>query len=215
MVKEFDKEIKAKLPEGVWQEEPDYQHWVDEDTGLDCLIVRHPSSGHLCGYVGVPKDHSLFGIGYSDCSLPEARVPNAEEIAQYNIESMQFYTEHLKYTPEKALERADFLNKYWKERKRCSEEYCGHSPERIFKVHGGITYSRECHGKICHKTDNGDHVWWFGFDCAHAGDKTHFTKKSLEIESAFSDLHKTDVYRDVNYVMGECKSLAKQLKQYK
>jgi len=40
------------------------------------------------------------------------------------------------------------------------------------EVHGGLTYSDACHGHICHtpKPGEGDDVWWFGFDCAHAFD---------------------------------------------
>ena len=215
MVKEFDKEIKAQLPEGIWQDEPDYQYWVDKETGLDCLIVRQPNSGHLCGYVGVSKDHPLFGVNYSDCSLPEARVPNAEETADHILNMMHFNITKLKQTEEKAMESVNFLTEYWKKRKRCSEEYCSHTPESMFSVHGGLTYSDECNEKICHKTDNGDHVWWFGFDCAHSGDKSMFTKVHEAMNLKFSNLHKNDVYRDINYVMSECRSLAKQIHEYR
>jgi hypothetical protein len=47
---------------GPWASEPDKMQWTDEATGLPCLAVRHPSSGHWCGYVGVTEDHPLFGI---------------------------------------------------------------------------------------------------------------------------------------------------------
>ncbi len=55
---------KADLPPGPWMEEPDKAHWVDKATGLDCLIVRAGSLGHLCGYVGVPPEHPWHGYGY-------------------------------------------------------------------------------------------------------------------------------------------------------
>ncbi len=37
---------------------------------------------------------------------------------------------------------------------------------------GGITYSEECAGNICHNAHPGEpeHVWWLGFDCNHAWD---------------------------------------------
>ena len=211
MVKEFDKEIKNKLPKGVWQEEPDYQHWVDEETKLDCLIVRQPSGGHLCGYIGVSKDHPLYGIEYNDCSLAEARTPNAEEVAQHHIEQMKFYTEQLKYDEDKALKSMEVLDVFWLKRKRCSKEWCDHTPESIFNVHGGLTYSAECHGKICHKTDDGDHVWWFGFDCAHSGD---LSPGYQALTSGYREIMDRQQYKHINYVMEECKSLAKQLKEY-
>ena len=48
---------------GEWQHEPDKIQWVDEETDLDCLIVRGPS-GALCGYVGVPPEHACHGAHY-------------------------------------------------------------------------------------------------------------------------------------------------------
>ena len=53
---------KSDWKEGEWKNEPDKAQWVS--SGLDCLIVRGPS-GSLCGYVGVPKQHSLFEKDYN------------------------------------------------------------------------------------------------------------------------------------------------------
>jgi hypothetical protein len=50
---------------GPWADEPDKAQWVDEATGLDCLIVRQ-HAGALCGYVGVPPGHRLHGVGYPE-----------------------------------------------------------------------------------------------------------------------------------------------------
>lgn len=52
--------------EGPWQEEPDRCYWIDEATGLDCLIVRASTHGGLCGYVGVTKGHPAFMQGYNE-----------------------------------------------------------------------------------------------------------------------------------------------------
>lgn len=52
---------KSKWQEGPWQTEPDKKQWLDEETGYPCLIVRQPTLGHLCGYVGVPSSHPWFG----------------------------------------------------------------------------------------------------------------------------------------------------------
>lgn len=57
---------KADLGPGPWQHEPDKIQFVDESTGLDCLIVRNHMGG-LCGYVGVPEGHPMFGRAYSEC----------------------------------------------------------------------------------------------------------------------------------------------------
>lgn len=49
---------------GPWQDEPDKKQWVDEATGMACLVVRS-HSGALCGYVGVPEGHRCFQVDYS------------------------------------------------------------------------------------------------------------------------------------------------------
>lgn len=43
--------------------------WVDEQDriefrceGLPCLMRRHPTEGHWCGYVAVPPGHPLHGV---------------------------------------------------------------------------------------------------------------------------------------------------------
>ncbi len=56
---------KSAWGEGPWQDEPDKRQWVDEATGLPCLIVRGPL-GALCGYVGVSEGHPYYGKEY-DC----------------------------------------------------------------------------------------------------------------------------------------------------
>ena len=75
------------------------------------------------------------------------------------------------------------------------------------EVHGGLTYSDLCQGPICHipKPGEPEHLWWFGFDCAHSGDMAHGM-------SAISGLHfEGDSYRDMAYAMGHTKRLAEQL----
>lgn len=54
-----------------WETEPDRKHWIDDATGLDCLIVRNGlgGKGALCGYVGVPKHHPWHGKDYDDCEV--------------------------------------------------------------------------------------------------------------------------------------------------
>lgn len=58
-----------------WETEPNSLDW--EHAGLRCAIRRHPEGLHLCGYVGVPAGHPLFGVGYYD-STPAlgGRNPN-------------------------------------------------------------------------------------------------------------------------------------------
>lgn len=80
-------------------------------------------------------------------------------------------------------------------RKPWNGALCGYviSPIAIFyadfKVHGGVTYNREC--KI-------------GFDCDHYGD---FAPSEL-------DCYLSSQYRDWDYVKCEVTSLARQIKEY-
>jgi hypothetical protein len=84
-------------------------------------------------------------------------------------------------------------------------------------VHGGITY--RC-------TENDGH--WIGFDCAHSGDLTpshEVFKKQMselsdsyraslqkleEIEKSFKLTFRPPTYKNLSFVVEECKSLAKQ-----
>ena len=59
-------------PAGPWDDEPDKAEWRDEATGLPCMIKRN-HLGALCGYVGAPRAHALYGIHYSD----------AEDVLEY------------------------------------------------------------------------------------------------------------------------------------
>lgn len=132
---------------------------VFESHGYPCVIVEVEHSGHLCGYVGIPKDHPLHGVRYSQ------------------------------YVP--------WLASFGDGGHTC---YCcgspSASPEAAFSVYGGITFSEN------KAPDHGETGrWWFGFDCAHAGD--------LLPKSMFrSD---RGVYRDEDFITAECQKLAAQL----
>jgi hypothetical protein len=130
---------------GPWDGEPDYLHWVDEQTDLDCLIVRANELGHLCGYVGVPKGHSWHGIGYM-------KIP----------------------------------------------EYPG-------SVHGGLTYSDHCQGRVCHHVEGRpEPMWWLGFDCGHSCD--HSPGEAAIFKMAASMRGTGGTYRNVQYVKDHCRN---------
>lgn len=82
------------------------------------------------------------------------------------------------------------------------------------EAHGGLTFSGACksganeQSDICHRPSPGEpeHVWWFGFDCAHAGD----LMPSLWRRFSWSQ---GGVYRNLSYVRAEVEALAKQLKE--
>jgi hypothetical protein len=62
---------KTSWGDGPWLTEPDKMQWVDEASGLDCLIVRNThGTGALCGYVGVPPGHPWHKVHYDAVSVP-------------------------------------------------------------------------------------------------------------------------------------------------
>ena len=78
-------------------------------------------------------------------------------------------------------------------------------------VHGGLTFSSECGSLdetgegICHPADDGDHVWWFGFDCFHCGYDLSPVPELASISGPEA------IYKDLDYVTEEVTSLAQQL----
>ena len=100
------------------------------------------------------------------------------------------------------------------------------------EVHGGLTYADRCSEHICHVPQPGepDDVWWFGFDCAHAGDFTpgldavlrdpRLRKLGLPLPDREPYDHAAavaahdwtvEVYRTLDYVQAETNRLADQL----
>ena len=129
------------------------------------LFVRN---NHRCGYVEVPKGHPLDGIEYSQ------------------------HTDALKEAWDKVKEgdigKRGIIPLFCHKEGECT-------PDVIFNVHGGITFSERGDG---YPADNSD-GWWFGFDCAHAGDKMRCS------------FYEGDVERTLEYVESECESLAEQI----
>lgn len=99
--------------------------------------------------------------------------------------------------------------------------------EEAFDVHGSLTFSERCQEGwpnpglgICHVPYPGrpDDIWWFGFDCAHAGDCTPAMEAKLRMlglpgepkRERYSPWHPT--YKTLAYVEQEVAKLAAQLK---
>jgi len=128
-------EKKRKEIENIIKKEGDYKEF--KHMGYKCVILRHPHLKHLCGYVGVPKDHILYGVDHDDL------------------------------------------------------------PAEFHDVHGGLTFSG------FRKEYTNDDLWYFGFDCAHAGDL---------VPAVFSTCNGT--YRTMEYVEKECKKLAEKIAEF-
>lgn len=51
---------------GKWRDEPDRVEWRDKMTNVPCIALRHPRSGHWCGYAAVNPGHPWYGKHYDD-----------------------------------------------------------------------------------------------------------------------------------------------------
>lgn len=158
VVHEYTTIDRSKWPSGEWDGEPDKVQWKHEATGLPCLAVRHPRSGHWCGYVGVAEGHPLFG-------------------KEYDSEEVNIYT------------------------------------------HWGLTFADACSPSetestgICHIPQPGepDHVWWFGFDCAHHGDYSPQDAVYARDRGYPFTIGGDSTYKTLEFVNQECQKLADQL----
>lgn len=87
----------------------------------------------------------------------------------------------------------------------------GDSPESVFDAHGGITFAGDGKGEYPVKSD----LWWFGYDCGHLWDAPcpeHIEKMQQEYpDSPFMWERAEGVFRDVDYCVAECESLARQI----
>jgi len=138
-------------------------------AGLRAVVLWVHDS-HRCGYVGVPASHPLHGIDYSKAS-PHLEIADDTEVGKRGVIPLALYA------------------------MRDEEGQKEISPDIYFDVHGGLTYS----GDTADYPAVAEGTWWFGFDCAHAGDATgHHHCPG-------------DVLRSLEYVEAECESLAEQL----
>jgi hypothetical protein len=78
-------------------------------------------------------------------------------------------------------------------------------------VHGGITYSAHCHGRVCHipKPGETEHLYWLGFDCAHCddlrpGDEAYWRRRGESFYGSGA------LYRDADFVRHQTEKLARQ-----
>lgn len=84
----------------------------------------------------------------------------------------------------------------------------------VLDVHGGLTYSDKCGGKVCHITTEKDELYWLGFDCGHSGD---ISPGSSMIHTRFGQNVKPryetemETYRTESYVRAQTRRLAEQL----
>lgn len=199
---------------GVWEHEPDKAVWVDEETGLDCMIFRHPDAGHLCGYVGVPPDHPYHGIDYNQCPLlvREDDCPDRDEddfccehepVHRFPVHGgLTFANDCQEPTPEEWAAEFGLL----------SGDDLVLDRDDVAGLAAGVIPSfaewrrRKMPQRICHTPEEGrpEDVWWFGFDCAHLGDVSPGHGREIELLGR-------GTYKTFDYVKGQVEDLAASL----
>lgn len=210
---EYRTRDKSKWGQGPWQEEPDKAQWVDEATGLDCLIVRGPS-GALCGYVGVPESHPWHGKDYGACTAAE---PCEESWCDHRPESHIEVHGGLTFSDachEPTRENWEKWRQSMLSRQSEARQYPQGDSARAWKEKGHLMDDYEAwraYGEsafICHLPQPGrpERVWWFGFDCAHSGDLCpQYRELGIDVGLGY------ETYKGLGYVRRECARLADQL----
>lgn len=138
-------------------------------AGYRAVCLMVNDGSHRCGYVEIPADHPLHGVEYG--------------------------TEHplLVLSEDEPIGKRGVIDVFLRAARDSDEQ--GETPALYFNVHGGITFSR--FAKEGYPVESNG--WWYGFDCAHAGDASGGYR------------HPGDVFRSQEYVEAECEALAEQL----
>lgn len=112
---------KADWPSGHWQREDDIKAWNDVSTGYACAILRHPSLGHLCGYVQMPASHPLYTKSYNQrAQFPKKWLDRKLKLAQ-DIGVISVFCASVNISDDMSEATLDL----------------------IFHCHGGLTYGRD------------------------------------------------------------------------
>lgn len=128
--------------DGPWNNEADKVSWVDEETGLGCIMLRQ-QNGTISGYVGVGPDHPLFG--YEADAVPVG-ISN---------------TVHGGVTYGKACEINRFERRAHGKPRRERYTVCHTTWVRTVQDYRTVqTTEDEFH----------EDLWWLGFDTDHPGD---------------------------------------------
>lgn len=193
---------KSQWGEGPWQSEPDRKEWVDQATGLHCIINRAPVTGALCGYVGIPTSHPAWGLHYDGVDHFAAQ----QRHERWKVNMME--------RPGN-MDFGDWLEKSPVEPELPLDPVVGEGVRNI-EVHGGLTYSDRHHAQIGCQSDKS--LWWFGFDCSHAWDispamdaLTATYDHGMSAEEKRRTIYHDWEYRTLDYVEGQCVNLARQL----
>lgn len=129
--------------QGPWSNEADKVAWIDEATGLGCIMLRQ-EDGTLSGYVGVGPEHPLYGFETDAVPLSVSCDVHGG----------------ITYSKECEVNRTELRAK-GKPRQ-----------ERYTVCHVTRTRWVQDYGYVQTTKDEFEHedLWWLGFDTNHTGD---------------------------------------------
>jgi hypothetical protein len=166
-------------------------------AGLRCLVLFNVA-GFRCGYVGVDKDHRLFGKDYSDHL--EDKVKDGDKA--YNVNEVSFL---------------DLLQSL-------TDGSPNETINSFFYVHGGVDFSDYWPTKESKYAKDG--LWYFGFACNHIMDvldadslERYFPNTDpgeiVMLQNIINQMSGLDAsVKDANFVEEQLRSLAEQLQAY-
>ncbi len=172
---------------GEWDNEPDRKCWMHH--GVPCLILRHPTVGHLCGYIGLLPDHPWHKKHYNaidaEChggltsaSPSNPLYPKYQFLSDCKTQEEEGFRDALLADATDAVSRAVYQD--WL-----------------------LEHDRDQEADLVRDYLK---LWWIGFDCNHAWD----ISPGMRAIISNYPINPRDQYRNIRYVTDEVTSLAEQ-----
>lgn len=152
------------------------------DAGFRAVVIM-TDSGHRCGYVGLPTDHPLHGIGYSEETERLAELPDDEPVGKRGVITLLC---------------------------AAGKGRIPRSPEMTFDVHGGLTYAS---GSDAYPVASDLWWFGYDCaHCDDAPSPEYCQKMRVQYpDKPYMWSDREGEHRDLDYCAVECESLARQI----
>lgn len=180
-----------------WEKEKESKRFTHK--GYPCKIRRHEEMGHLCGYVGVPKSHILYGLSYG---MKSRLLKKAMERVMNKPTDMDTVGVGL-------LLNAMIGNIH-------------PTLENVVEVHGGVTFADfQRNSKLwwigfdCnHCNDLAPYMEDYSLGAIAKHLKVEIDSSFLgEMDRMANKMRRGKTYKNMDYVSEECRKLAEQFKE--
>ena len=175
-------------------------------------LVDYDNKQHRLGYAKEVLKERICGEEYYE--LEDEYAPNLNIYKKPREKPWETEPDFLEFIDEDTGYRC-FIQRHPELKHLCGyvelpkehELYGSFSEENFYniEVHGGVTYT----GRREFEQPNYIADYVLGFDCGHAGDYSPYFFHLLGMNRVIGD----ETYKDIEYVINECKNLAKQLKE--